>query len=671
MKIENIDVEKFLKGTYSVNRKKSDNISRKKPSVLKKHIKQPRKVALAMEDIEHNHNWSWVQELKLRNNDNLDKEAIFYRGNSITGREMFHRAEQLASSLNKVGIGKGDEILACMSNTPEAVYLLEAAAMCGAVVHFIGAGFDQEFLKDIVNGEHRKVFIGTDDQYGEIESIIGSSAIDNKVLVSLTDSLPDGKDPYAYYDDDFYKFENKVPKFKQKDPSIMTMKDFLALGKNHTPHFPDVSLDDEFTITYTSGSTKIGRPKAIRHCHRAYISIGRTHDPDISRMPAMRKMRGLAHIPLHSNTDIASSISDPLMQTCAVACEPIYNERFLTRSILINETAFVPATRSSLIRAAKDYHHDEKVDDKKMPFLVNVVSIGENTSKNEEIFINKWFKEIDAGCKALPKPLSPITLSVGGGNCEHGGLFFTLFHSLRQKLALTKDGRREYGLTPFQIVDFEILRKDGTECDFDEYGKLVANSPCTMLGYKGNESATQNFYCQDANGRTMGNCNVWAYVGKNGNVRMKGRYTDNLKLSTGQEIPIFLVNETVESDLKNILSSETVAVDTESGPVLVSHIELLPDCSTPIEEVLINANKRCVESFQPELASKVLFRVRDSEESYPLTGSLKRSIRALELEGTENSVKPIVVDGNYTLIDGETYTKKSDALNKVKTKCDN
>ncbi len=670
MKIYDIDVEKFLKGTMKVNREKSNKNANKKPSYLKKHVKSPKKVAAALTDLEKNHNWSWIEELKYRNKNNLDKEAIFYRGNSISARDMFRNAEKIAISLDKIGIKKGDEILACMSNTPEAVYLLEAAAMCGAVVHFIGSGFEQDYLEEIVNSKNRKIFFGTDDEYEKIEAVIGNSPIEKKVLVSLTDSLPNGEDPYAYYDEEFYKFENKVPKFKKRDPSIMTIKDFMELGKGHIPQFADVNMDDEFTITYTSGSTKVGRPKAISHAHRTYMSIGRSHDPDISRMPAMRNMRGLAHIPLHSNTDISSSISDPLMQTCAVACEPIYNERFLTRSLLINETAFVPATRSHWIRSAKDYHSDSKVAGRKLPFLVNAVSVGEGTNKNEEEFINNWFKEIDAGCKALPKPLSPIRLSLGGGNCEHGGLFFTLFHDLRQRIALTKDGRKDYGLTPFQIVDMAVLREDGTECDYDEYGKLVANSPCTMKEYKNNPEATQKFYYKDATGKVWGDCNVWAYIGKNGNVRIKGRYNDSLPLSTGQRIPTFLVNETIGADMENILSTETVVVDSETGPVLVSHIELLPDCTAPVDEVLANANERCFNRFQPELAEKVLFKIRGNDESFPLTGSLKRSAKALEGEGLEKTVKPIGKGKNCSLIDGETYTKKPDTNYKIKEKCD-
>lgn len=660
--IDNVELESFLKGEkFVTNRKKSNELTSKKPSIAKKHIKSGKKVKLALDDLQENRNWSWHDEMAYRRKDVMNKEAIFYRGNSITTNEMYEKSSQLVKSLSAAGIKKGDEILACMSNTPEAVYLLDAAAQLGAVVNFVGASFDHDFLKDITSSKKRKVFIGTDDQYHKISDIIKDSNIDYKVLVSLTDSLPNNQDNYSYYDDDYYHFENKVPEFKKQDSSLLSWDEFIALGKNHIPKLPHVGLDDPFTITYTSGSTKIGWPKPLTHAHRHYTSIARVHDPGLSRMPAMRNMRGLAHIPLHSNTNIASSISDPLAQTCSVACEPIYHPNFLARSILINKTAFVPATPQHWINAHKQYELDPKVHGQDMGFLVNCVAVGGGTSKNEEKFINDFFKKVHAGADALPKPLSPICLSLGGGDCEHGGLFFTLFHKLRQQIALTKDARQEYGLTPFQLADLAVLRPDGTECDFNEYGRLVANSDCTMQGYSDMPEATQEFYVTDAYGRVWGDCNVWAYIGKNGNVRMKGRMGNEFPLSSGQQIPTFFVTETAENDLNNILSCETVLSKTEDEvPILVSHIELLPGCETPIEQVLWNADQRCRGRFSEELADRVFYRIHSSEESFPLTGSLKRNIPALENEPFDSRcVKPVMADGEIILTEGPSYVKNS------------
>lgn len=85
---------------------------------------------------------------------------------------------------------------------------------------------------------------------------------------------------------------------------------------------------------------------------------------------------------------------------------------------------------------------------------------------------------LQAGKDKLPFFLRPASISVVGGNCEHGGSFFTLLKGTREKLS-----RNDYGLQPFQLTELEILRDDGTECDYGETGILAANSPCTMKEY--------------------------------------------------------------------------------------------------------------------------------------------------------------------------------------------
>lgn len=94
------------------------------PSYEKKHVKNYKKVEKALTEIDLNHNWSWYDEVYFRWKNDLNKLAIYFRGYEITGREMFEKADILACALKKKGIRKGDEILACMANCPEAIYFL-------------------------------------------------------------------------------------------------------------------------------------------------------------------------------------------------------------------------------------------------------------------------------------------------------------------------------------------------------------------------------------------------------------------------------------------------------------------------------------------------------------------------------------------------------------------
>ena len=673
MKISNIDVAEFLKGnSYKTNREKSIEIS-KRPSVIKRHVKKKKETQQALTEINGNTNWSWYDEVKKRWENCPENIMTYYRGNEKTGKQIFEEADKLAKAFDVQGLKYEDQIVACMSNIPEMLVILLAASKCGLIVNCIGEDFDKDCIKDIFSKvPERKLFICSDDKYDAIKHLV--DGFEEKVVISLTDSLEDGIDPYAHYDEQFKSFINNVPRLKTENPSIKSFSEYCDLAKQwnnlsleqqnsiNNRNGRDV-LNSPFTITYTSGSTKLGWPKAIVHTNKPYISIARFHDPDLSRMPAMRNMRGLAHIPMHSNTNIASSISDVICQTCTTAFEPIYSEKFLPYSLVINKPGFVPATKSHLIETMKFYQEHPELGEEALAHIVNIVAVGEGTTKAEERYINSVMKQCSAGSKSLPKILAP-TLSVAGGNCEHGGLFFTLFKSLREKIALTKQTREDYGMTPFQLVDMAVLKEDGTECDFEEYGRLVADSNCTMLEYFQNPEATKGFWCSDAYGRKWGDCNVWAAILKNGNIVMKGRYDSAIPLITGQTIPYFMISEKI-LEQPDIMSCELVKPDNEDA--LVAHIELIPGTTKDIDLVLAEAEIICQSSIAPEVEEKVLYRVRPHKKTYPLTKSGKRSVRMLEQEGIdEYCVKPVSNNNIIELIPGTEYLKSKKAKEQQK-----
>lgn len=642
---------------YNLNQEKSHTLSKKLPSIEKKHVRNKTRVLRAERQIEEQ-NLSWYDMVKKRYSSIMEKPMTFYRGYEKTGVRIFEEADLLAKALMERGIKKGDNIIACMSNVPEVLTLMLAANKCGAIINFMGVDFDREFMKQIISKNCKKIFIGTDDKYEKISSLVKEANFDNIVLVSLTDSLENGIDPYYDFDKEFYTFENKVPKFKKENAKIVTLEEFSSYGKNYAGVFPKVGLDDGFTITYTSGSTKTGWPKEILHSSRPYISIARTHDPDISRMPAMRNMRGLAHIPTHSNTNLASSISDTLCQKCTVAFEPIYDKDFFRYSLAINHPGFVPATRSFLINTFKKFKNDPKLANEDLSYVLNIVSVGENISDNEIKFIDSKLKELNAGCSVIPKPLGPITLSVGGGDCEHGGLFFTLFKSTRDKLS-----KKETGMIPFQIADVVVLREDGTECSYDEYGKLAANSFCTMIGYVDNPIANEKFKVTDAYDREWGSCDVWAYIKKNGNVVMKGRYSDTVSLSDGTVVPMFFIGDTMMDKNNSILSCEVVKPTDTDSDCLVAYVEKNPTVDYPDEFVLFNAERKCRAIFPDELSNKILFRMCDHNDPFPLTKSGKRNVGALEKNGIDEfCVKPDFASASLIPASEYLATKKVKVL---------
>ncbi len=642
MNIVNIDkIKEIILSKFKLNKEKSNRI-----------VKTNNKVKEALKEIEEKRNYAWDLEIETRNKSNLNKEALFYRGKVITFGELFEKRDCVAKALKQAGVKKGDAIAICMSNTPEFIYSLMAISEVGAEATIFGEGFDKEYIEEILKGCTDKVFFATDKKYEKIKDILRNKQFNHKVISSLTDSLPNGIDPYYELDRDFYDFSNRIPSLKREDKNIRSFKEFVNFGKDYSgPIRETVTLDDDFLRSFTSGSTRKGLPKQIVHPHRSLITMTRFHDADLSGLPAMNNVRMLAHIPTYSNTDVITSISDPLSQGCSVALEPIYDIRFHNRSLVINKPNAIPSTTSFLIHSAKTF--EKEFPNEKMEQAYIVIAVGEPTSKGEERFINKWLKSVKAGTKRVPFPLSPVTLSLGGGDCEHGGIYFTLFHALRQKVSLSKE---TYGLTPFKCVEEVILDRNGNHITDGSVGRLGAIGPTTMKRYDGNEEATNKFFIKDVNGKVYGDTKAWASKNKKGNTIMHGRMGSEFHLSTGEEIAPYVISESVQEDYLNVLSCEVINVKTEEGvEIPVVHIELQPDAKDIMPVVLMDAKEKLDSLLPRELSDKVVFRFHSNEDEFQITGSGKRSLNALEEEGlTEKCFKPERIDGEIYFVNYKT-----------------
>ena len=622
------DLEKIKETKYSLKRDSLTGKTKKLPSIERRHIKSEEKVNLAIKNLLENHNHSWYEELLLRNKDNLSKTALFYRGNEISYEKMFKEADKLISSLSNFGLQKGDEVLMCVSNTPEMVYLLLACSRLGLKPNIFGADFDKEYIKEIVRDSKSKIMFISDDNYNKNKALFDEIDDVKKVGYSIFDSV---NIEFCIENSNSYMMANRLDLMPFEECNYTKLVSFVYEYNDGKAVLPKVGLKDDFTITYTSGSTKNGRPKAMIHGVKSFNAMGRFHDHDLSGTPSMGNLRSLAHIPPHSNTCLITSISDMLFQGGCVALEPVYDKSSFLDSIILNKPSLVPATRSFWIEAMKYYTCNPMYKDLEFPYLLAPIAVGEAVSPNEEKFINKCFKKLKMGTKMVPFPLSPVTLCIGGGDCEHGGLFFTLFKELREKLSLSKE---EYGLKPFALANVKVLDDELNECGFNELGILVGDSVCTMKEYKNNQEATEKFFIKDNNGDVNGNFNVWSYIDKKGNVHMKGRVGNEFIAQDGSKIPMFMIADVILKDSKNIMSCEVVNVNNK----LVAHIEFYPKekiSSMKEEQILLNTLKRLGKVFPSELVTNMHFVIRDSVLSYPLTGCGKRNVSQLEKQGQE------------------------------------
>ena len=624
-----------------------------KPSARILKTKLGLKTIAFLKRIEKNNNHSWYREIKNRSEQNPNKVALFYRANKITYREMFEKADNYAKSMLACGIKKGDEIPCFLENTPELIYIMLAANKIGAILNLMGTSLDSQYMKEILDNSGHKIIFVTDSLYKDVKKEIKTQKYDKMVAISLADSLPENPekcDEYVPELAEYYHFDNLVNSMKESD-NFISINDFERLGEGYTEEIiDDNDLDTIFTVTYTSGSTRVGHPSQIIHCNRSYVIGGIYNDTNLTGSPSVPEIRGLAHIHSESNTDLVTSISDNLIKRGTVALEPVYDKEKMLDVILLNKPVHLDATTSFLIEAAKQYLIDKKYnkDGKsvKFPQMLVTMAVGEGVSLGEEKFINEFLKKSKAGSgislNGLRLPYGP--LSVGGGDCEHGGLFYTLLKKLKSNINIIKIGKNDYGMVPVPFASVTALKQldngEWEECDYDEYGIIVANSFTSMSGYKNNTNKTLSKIIRDRYGRDWLSCDVYGKVNKLGNVVIKGRKEDVISLDNELSVPLYYIDEIVCKDSKNILSCTTVKCESENCDIPVLNIEFYPGISKDKGLIIKSIMERCRKYLPKELCDLIKIRIINYEESYPLNGIGKRSASGLKKMQLDRVIDP-------------------------------
>lgn len=616
-----------------------------KPSKRIVSTKRGLKAIKALIDLEENHNVSWYSFLKERAQHYSDRIALFYRGTTITYDELIKRGDNVAKALVEMGVKPGDEIPICMTNTPELVYILIGINKIGAKANIFGEQFNHEYISEIIDGCTKKVLFSDDSRYDFIKEAVKRKNIDKIVVTSLSDSLPDNVTVNKYYEPDldkYYHYPNKVNEYKLEDSNVLSFADLDNIGKKSDNEFEfNGDLETEFLVTYTSGSTIIGKPKAMIHKNRSLIVSGRFHDCELSGNPDMKDFSCLAHIPPESNTDLIACISDVLMQGWKVCLEPEYDYKKALDYIMINKPNYLNMTTSFFIETAKQYLIEKRFRNRKLDFIFTSFAVGEKLSPGEEKLINKFLRVSRAG-SAVPVngfKLPFTTLGAAAGDCEHGAIFYTLwkkFSEAKSKLY----GINECGLYPEAYVNPTVLKKNAQgeyeECDYGEIGLVVSNSYSNMAGYKNNREATKKLLVTDNLGRTWLSCNTYGYIDKLGGVHIKGRRELLFGEVNNTAIPLYKVEEIITKDTKRILSCQVV----EHEGKIVAVIQ--PQFGVDEYSLVSSTKKRLSKEMNKLFMDNFDIIILPFEKSFPLTHSGKRELKVQSLFEKDNEISNVI-----------------------------
>ncbi|MBO4383480.1 MAG: acyl--CoA ligase [Clostridia bacterium] len=601
--------------------------------------------------IEKEYDRSWYSCIKERWMEKKPKhEMFFYRGNIITRKEAFIIADKVAEALLALGVKKGDEIPCCLSNVPAVALLMLGANKIGAKLNCFGGHYDPKFIKVILGEVCDKVLFVTDDEYEKIAGTVAKSSVKKVVVISLADYLPKDPTKCKEYEEDFdkyYHYDNKAVDYVAKNKkNHMTWFEFLDQSRKFKGKVKDDNgLDTEFLVTYTSGSTRIGFPKREVHRNRSLITVGVFHDPDLCGNPAAQNLRGLALIHTDSDTDLITMISDALFQGWSVAFEPEYERDDFLEYLVVSKPNFCLATTNFLLKAARQYLIEKRLGSRKMPYLLAMMAVGEGCTKGEERFINTWFRKCHAGWGVNitgPVRLPIVTVGLGGGDTEHGGIYYSLFHRMNEVLKKRELKGQPYGMMPVPYAHCCVLKQNAKgeweEAGYNENGLIVANSATTMARYKNDWEKTKALVITDKYGIDWVSCNVFGYIDDSGAIHMKDRMGSEVTLENGKVVFPYKLSDVAQEDPENLLSTVVTTTEEDGKTLFIVNFQYSPLRKKHKHDIVRDLDARMKKEF-PDIHDHIRYRRFAERYPFPVTGAGKRNVMEVINMGMDYTFK--------------------------------
>lgn len=530
------------------------------------------------------------------NNIKFQKDlALEFFGSKINYSTFFKNIEMTAKAFKEYGIKKGDFVTICAAGIPETVYSFYALSKIGAVANMIAPHFEKKDLIARISDCESDTLIIMDEFYPELKEAIKGSRIKNIIILPTLNSS-------------MLRFITKTYKIDSFSNELY-WNQFIKDGrKQKETETISYEKDLPLTMVYSSGTT--GASKGILLSNDSFQNSIQSYPAsgvDISRGQKFYQI-----IPPWYSTGLSTSIHLPLSYGTSVFMDPRFERDIFVKNIIKAKPNYCVAPTSMY----EGFLDEKLVGNKNLSFFNYPFEGGEPLSNEVASKIEKVFKEHGSNAQ----------LRVAYGQCECGAAITT-------QTQKAENTRGSVGI-PLPGVTIGIFDEQFNELKYYERGQILANTPCSMIGYYKNEEATKEYFHIDKNGIKWNCTGDIGYIDEKGNLFVQGRATD-YSIIDNEKIYNFDI-ENILMELDEIKMCDVLEFDNNGTKELAVHIIFTDKVQKEIEEnpeyleeKLFEIKQYIYERTNNEKMVPHRFKIR---KSFPYAKSGKRDVSKIKEE---------------------------------------
>lgn len=529
--------------------------------------------------------------------------ALDFFGVKTTYASLADEIRLCARGLAACDITYGTRVTICMPNTPQAVVMLYALNLLGAIAHMIHPLSAPEEIRRYMEKSGSVAAMTLDKFAPKLLSILPKTNAKMLILSGVEDGLSGIKKP-------LYKLTKgrKIAR-RSSGGEILRYTDLLERGKQYSGELTEHSDANDVAAILQSGGTS-GESKGILLTNLNFNALAMQTAAAGDCVEQGNKM--LAIMPVFHGFGLGVCIHTTLIHGCECILVPQFSVESYAKLLKKHRPHFIPGV-PTLFEALLRLKGIEKLD---LSQLKGVFCGGDSLTVELK-------RKVDAFLKSH-------------GSQEQVRQGYGMTESVTASCLTPRQFHKEGSIgVPYPDMIYKIVRPDSQETlPYGEEGEIVVSGPTVMKGYDGEDAENEKTLQKHADGRLWLHSGDLGTMDSDGFIYFRGRLK-RLIISSGYNI--------YPASLENIIEAHDA--------VLISCVIGIPDdykMSCPKAFIVLRDNQEATEELRQSIfahcraniAKYAMPTAFEYRESLPRT--LIGKVAYLELEAEEANKREVM-----------------------------